>query len=64
MAGSHWFESGLVFTSSIGAVLDKRNVRREFNQILGAAKLPGLRIHDLRHICAPLLLAQGAHPRV
>lgn len=57
-------ESGLVFTTSIGTALDERNVRREFRAILDAAKLPVMRIHDLRHTCASLLLAQGVHPRV
>jgi integrase len=28
-----------------------------------AARLPAIRLHDLRHSCATLLLAQGAHPR-
>ena len=32
--------------------------------ILVAAKLPDMRIHDLRHTSASLLLAQGVHPRV
>ncbi|HZT77374.1 MAG TPA: site-specific integrase [Vicinamibacterales bacterium] len=63
-AGTHWFESGLVFTTSIGTALDERNVRREFNAILEAAQLPPMRIHDLRHSCASLLLGQGVHPRV
>jgi len=39
-------------------------VRRAFKDILAAAKLPRIRIHDLRHTCASLLLAQGVHPRV
>jgi integrase len=39
-------------------------VRRAFKDILAAAKLPSIRIHDLRHTCASLLLAQGVHPRV
>jgi integrase len=63
-AGSKWNDSGLVFTSSIGTPLDERNVRRAFDDILKAAKLPAMRIHDLRHTCASLLLAQGVHPRV
>jgi hypothetical protein len=29
-----------------------------------AASLPNIRLHDLRHSCATLLLAQGVNPRV
>jgi integrase len=32
--------------------------------VLVAANLPKMRIHDLRHTCATLLLAQGVHPKV
>jgi len=39
-------------------------VRRAFDEVLTAAKLPRMRIHDLRHTCATLLLAQGVHPKV
>jgi integrase len=63
-AGNNWIESGLMFVTSIGTALDERNVRREFKAILTAAKLPPMRIHDLRHTCASLLMAQGVHPRV
>jgi integrase len=63
-AGSRWTESGLVFTSTIGTPLDDRNVRRAFTTILRGAELPTIRIHDLRHTCASLLLVQGVHPRV
>ena len=59
-AGTKWVESGLVFTSSIGTALDERNVRREFEAILKQANLSPMRIHDLRHTCASLFLAQGA----
>jgi integrase len=64
LAGSRWVESGLVFTSSIGTPLDERNVRRVFKDILQDAELPKMRLHDLRHTCATLLLGQGVHPRV
>ena len=32
--------------------------------MLAAAKLPHIRIHDLRHTSATLLLEQGVHPKV
>lgn len=57
-------ESGLVFTSTVGTPLDERNVRREFKKWLKAADLPPMRLHDLRHTTATLLLSQGVHPRV
>jgi integrase len=63
-AGRDWQQSSLVFTSTIGSPLDERNVRRAFKELLTAAKLPKIRIHDLRHTCATLLLAQGVHPKV
>jgi integrase len=56
--------SGAVRTRPRGTALDERNVRRAFKSILEDAKLPGMRIHDLRHTCASLLLAQGVQPRV
>ena len=37
---------------------------RQFKALLTAAKLPDMRLHDLRHSCATLLLAQGVNPRV
>jgi len=62
-AGAKWQPSGLVFTSTIETALDDRNVRRAFMDVLTAANLPKMRIHDLRHTCATLLLAQGVHPK-
>jgi integrase len=64
LAGSRWIDTGLVFTSSIGTALDERNVRRSFKEVLRGAELPDLRLHDLRHTTATLLLTQGVHPRV
>jgi integrase len=65
-AGAQWQGSTLVFTSTVGSPLDERNVRRAFKEVLDSAKpkLPRMRIHDLRHTCATLLLAQGVHPKV
>jgi len=54
VAGSRWHQKGFAFTSTIGTPLDERNVRREFYALLRAAKLPQIRLHDLRHSYATI----------
>jgi integrase len=56
-AGGEWQEQSLVFTTPIGTPLDYSNWRGELRAILRSAGLPMMRIHDLRHTCASLLLA-------
>ncbi len=63
-AGDRWQETGYVFTTTIGTPLDPRNVAEEFHKILATSGLARIRLHDLRHTAATLLLAQGVHPRV
>jgi integrase len=58
-AGDKWTDSGLVFTARHGGPIDPRTVKRHLDRILKAAGLPHCRVHDLRHFCASLLLAQG-----
>jgi integrase len=55
----------LLFTSPQGAPLRNSNFRRQvWYQAVEDAGLPkGLRIHDLRHTCASLLIAAGANPK-
>jgi integrase len=57
--------SALVFTSPQGQPLRNTNFRRQvWYRAVAEAGLPdGLRIHDLRHTCASLLISQGAHPK-
>lgn len=62
-AGGKWKDRGLVFTSSVGTPLEPRNVTRQFKALLTAAKLPDIRLHDLRHSCATLMLALGVDAR-
>jgi integrase len=75
--GANWHDTGMVFTTGIGTMLDPRNMVRSFYAILNTPDpndpepdpkkkrklLPRLRFHDLRHSAATLLLAQGVHPR-
>jgi integrase len=63
-AGSSWHESGLVFTTTIGTPIEPRNVNRWFAQLCKRAGVRTIRMHDLRHTCASILLAQGVPLRV
>ncbi|HMO53915.1 MAG TPA: tyrosine-type recombinase/integrase [Tepidiformaceae bacterium] len=58
-------EHGLVFTNAVGNPLDGRNLRsRSFPKLLAKADLGPMRIHDLRHSAASLLLADGVPVKV
>jgi integrase len=77
IAGDRWVDTGMVFTTSIGTMLDQRNMLRVFYAIMNTPDpsdpepdpkkkrklLPRLRFQDLRHSAATLLLVQGVHPR-
>lgn len=63
-AGDHWQEYGLVFTTRTGGPISPRNDYRAFQRLLTRAGLRRVRLHDLRHTAASLLLQQGVHPRV
>ena len=56
--------SGRVFTNETGGPVENSTVLRQFQRLVKDAKLPRMRLHDLRHSCATLLLSRGVHPRV
>ncbi len=62
--GEELDQSGWVFTTKKGTPLEPRNVNRSFVALLDNAGLRRIRLHDLRHTCATLLLVQGVAPRV
>lgn len=57
-------DADLVFTTTLGTPLEPRNVNRSFALLQDRAGLRRVRLHDLRHTCASLLLAQGVPARV
>ena len=65
VAGSRWKGNpwGLVNTSTVGTPLFARNVHWAFKSILFHGDLPDVRIHDLRHSAAAILIAQGVNAR-
>jgi integrase len=63
--GTDYLDFGLVFASHLGTPLMPRNVTRAFKSALAKAGLSAqVRIHDLRHAAATLMLAAGVRPKV
>lgn len=54
-----WVQSGKVFTRENGEALHPDHVSAEFQAIAFEAGLPPIRLHDLRHGTATLMLAAG-----
>jgi integrase len=52
-----------VFTTRNGTIPDPGNLRRDFRRTCLRLGLPAIRIHDLRHLAATLLVAGGADPK-
>lgn len=65
-AGAAWQDNSLVFCSSTGGPLNASNIRnRAWKRLLRQAGLPDtLRLHDMRHSPATILMALGEAPRV
>ena len=60
-----WKDQSLVFPNRVGKTKNaKALVARSFKPILERAGLPRtVRVHDLRHTCATILLKMGQHPK-
>jgi integrase len=54
----------LVFTNLHGDPLEPGRANTDLTRALAAAGLPRIRVHDLRHTTATVLLTAGIHPKV
>ncbi|MDX2680962.1 site-specific integrase [Streptomyces sp. NY05-11A] len=68
VAGKKWqpapgHPDGLIFTTITGRVTDPRSLNRMLTILCRDAGVRRVRVHDLRHTCASLLLAQGVDAR-
>ena len=57
-------EHDLVFCTSLGTSLNPNRALELFKRLLKKAGLPDMRLHDLRHSIATILLSMGVHPKV
>ena len=62
--GEAWQETGFVFTQTEGRPLDPEIVTHAFARVAKVAALHGVRLHDLRHTHASLMLQAGIHPKI
>ncbi|HVD04274.1 MAG TPA: site-specific integrase [Candidatus Dormibacteraeota bacterium] len=63
-AGPAWQETGFVFTGQTGQPWTQNGALHAFQHQLAVAGIPKMRLHDLRHGCATLLLAKKVPARV
>ena len=64
VAGPMWQENDLVFTTAVGTPIHPRNDYRAFRRLIDRAGVRRVRLHDLRHTAASMLLAEGVAARV
>ncbi len=62
--GPEWEEHDLVFCTSLGTPLNPNTALERFKKLLKKAGLPDMRLHDLRHSIATILLSMGTHPKI
>ncbi|MDF5758555.1 site-specific integrase [Spongiactinospora sp. TRM90649] len=63
-AGAAWVDSGRVFTTKTGEPLDLDYLTDRWQRLVRWAKQPPVRLHDLRHCAATLMLAAGVDMKV
>ena len=58
-------DQSFIFAANNGEPMSEQNIyNRHFKPILKYARLPSIRLYDLRHSCATLLLSAGENPKV
>ena len=62
--GSAWVDSGKVFARENGEPLHPATITDRFHELVGMADLPPVRLHDLRHGAASLMLAAGVDLKI
>lgn len=62
--GRSYQDQGLIFSTKLGTPIYPREVNREFDRLIGMAQVRRIRVHDMRHTHATVLLKLGVHPKV
>lgn len=62
--GQAWQEHDLVFDRGDGTFLHPNTLTNAFKRLTVKADVPVIRLHDLRHTAATLMLEDGTHPKI
>jgi hypothetical protein len=62
--GGDYHDQDLVVCQVDGTPIHPKTISYQFGKAIRAAKLPPIRLHDLRHTHATLALKAGIHPRI
>lgn len=62
--GECWKNTGRIFTQEDGSLLHPGKVSDHFERLVAAADLPPIRLPDLRHVAATLMLSAGVDVKV
>lgn len=64
VGGSAWQDHDLVVELGDGRPMDPSEFSRKFRDLAKKAGAAGVRLHDLRHAYATMLLSSGVHPKI
>lgn len=62
--GSEYEDNDLIISTSKGTPINPENLKRTFQRLIKEADVPAIRLHDLRHTHATMLLAGGVNVKV
>jgi integrase len=62
--GKSWHDHDLIVCTSIGTPINPNNVTRSYNRLVIEAGVQRIRVHDLRHTAATLLLRAGVPAKI
>lgn len=64
LVAQEWQNFDLIVATGKGTPINANNVSRSFSRLTQKAKLPAIRVHDLRHGAATMLLLAGEQPKI
>lgn len=62
--GGLYEDGGLVFTTPFGAHIHPNTLSRAFNRLIEKANVKRIRLHDLRHTSATLMMEANVNPKI